>query len=78
MYKFVHQPGAGATTIAMHVLWKLRDEFRCIKIENLNPIHSTDIVDKIIGNYLLMFYVSYCLTQESLNLCFFIKNIHPY
>ena len=47
--KLVHQPGAGATTVAMAVLWKLRKEFRCVKIDCLNRDHLTDIADNIIG-----------------------------
>ncbi|KAK2141811.1 hypothetical protein LSH36_1036g00002 [Paralvinella palmiformis] len=30
-----HQPGAGGTTVAKHVLWKLRDKCRCIVVRNI-------------------------------------------
>lgn len=49
LYTIEHKPGAGATTIAMAVLWKLRSEFRCVKLDNLNRDHLSDIAEKIIG-----------------------------
>ena len=32
-----HEPGAGGTTSAKHVLWDLRTEYRCAEIKNITP-----------------------------------------
>ena len=66
VYKFVHQPGSGATTIAMNVLWKLREVFRCLRIEDFNLENLSDMAEKIIGdkpslNHIRVFTNNFCL-----------------
>ena len=40
-----HQPGAGATTIARQVLWKLRDKYRCCVVKQITDQTSDHIVN---------------------------------
>ena len=46
-----HLPGTGATTIAKHVLWKLRKVFRCAMIDcNIsNSIDCRDLAQKLLS-----------------------------
>nr|XP_014346557.1 PREDICTED: sterile alpha motif domain-containing protein 9-like [Latimeria chalumnae] len=34
IFNLFHQPGCGGTTLAMHVLWELRKEFRCAVLKD--------------------------------------------
>ena len=38
----LHNPGAGATTVGKHVLWKLKDQFRCSYLDG-EFIQKTDL-----------------------------------
>ena len=49
LFKFAHEPGSGATTIAMNVLWNLRKEFRCVRIDALDISAISDVAEEIIG-----------------------------
>ncbi|XP_018413083.1 PREDICTED: sterile alpha motif domain-containing protein 9-like [Nanorana parkeri] len=42
-----HHPGCGGTTIAMHVLWELRDTFRCATLKRKTD-NFTDIAKEVI------------------------------
>ena len=46
-----HLPGTGGTTIAKHVLWKLRKEFRCVSMDGRSPnLHNfQDVAEKLLG-----------------------------
>ena len=46
-----HLPGTGATTIAKHVLWKLRKEFRCVVMDGRSPagVDFRDVAEKLLG-----------------------------
>ena len=46
-----HLPGTGATTIAMHVLWKLRKEFRCVVMNGNSPTipDLKEVAEKLLG-----------------------------
>ena len=46
-----HLPGTGATTIAMHVLWKLRREFRCVVMNGNSPTipDFREVAEKLLG-----------------------------
>ena len=46
-----HLPGTGATTIAMHVLWKLRKEFRCVVMNGNSPTMPDlkEVAEKLLG-----------------------------
>ncbi|XP_077439808.1 sterile alpha motif domain-containing protein 9-like [Vanacampus margaritifer] len=44
---FYHHPGCGATTLAMHVMWDLRREFRCAVLKD-NKLPKEEIADQII------------------------------
>ena len=46
-----HLPGTGATTIAMHVLWKLRKEFRCVVMNGNSPTipDLREVAEKLLG-----------------------------
>ncbi|XP_038071589.1 sterile alpha motif domain-containing protein 9-like [Patiria miniata] len=41
----LHQPGAGGTTLARHVLWELRHDFRCIVVNRV----TKNTVNQIMG-----------------------------
>ncbi|XP_026152149.1 sterile alpha motif domain-containing protein 9-like [Mastacembelus armatus] len=36
LFNLLHAPGCGGTTLAMHVLWALRDRFRCAVLKDSN------------------------------------------
>ncbi|XP_061540566.1 sterile alpha motif domain-containing protein 9-like [Phycodurus eques] len=42
-----HHPGCGATTLAMHVMWDLRSEFRCALLKD-TKLPKEEIADQII------------------------------
>ncbi|XP_019711388.1 sterile alpha motif domain-containing protein 9 isoform X2 [Hippocampus comes] len=44
---FYHHPGCGATTLAMHVMWDLRGEFRCAVLRD-TKLPKEEIADQII------------------------------
>ena len=44
--KILHEPGSGATTIAKHVLWTLRNEMRCVLLDVKKLIDGDAINDK--------------------------------
>jgi len=52
LFKFLHEPGAGATTIALHVLWSLKKKFRCIRVNALDPSSLRATAEKIFDFYL--------------------------
>ena len=49
LFKFAHEPGSGATTIAMNVLWNLRNDFRCVRIDALDASAIADVAEQITG-----------------------------
>uniref|UniRef100_A0A8D0GBJ0 SAM9L protein n=1 Tax=Sphenodon punctatus TaxID=8508 RepID=A0A8D0GBJ0_SPHPU len=53
-----HHPGCGGTTLAMHVLWELREEFRCAVLKN----RTVDFAE--IGAQLTML-ITYGATNQS-------------
>ncbi|XP_066566097.1 sterile alpha motif domain-containing protein 9 [Amia ocellicauda] len=46
-----HHPGCGGSTLAMHVLWKLRKQFRCAVLKN-NTVPYTEVASQV--RHLLM------------------------
>ncbi len=40
-FSIFHLPGCGGTTLAMHVLWTLKDKFRCAVLEDTTDDYST-------------------------------------
>ena len=57
LFKFAHEPGSGATTIAMNVLWNLRNDFRCVRIDALDASAIADVAEQITGYLLSLVYV---------------------
>ncbi|XP_017554653.1 sterile alpha motif domain-containing protein 9 [Pygocentrus nattereri] len=50
MVNLFHHPGCGGTTLAMHVMWDLRKEFRCAVLRD-NTISKTEVAQQV--NYLI-------------------------
>ncbi|XP_017294836.1 sterile alpha motif domain-containing protein 9-like [Kryptolebias marmoratus] len=46
LLNLLHVPGCGGTTLAMHVLWALRDKFRCAVLKNSNDF--AEVADQVI------------------------------
>jgi hypothetical protein len=65
VYKLAHQPGAGATTVAMSVLWNLRRDFRCIKIDNCSSDNVEDIATNAFGDNILLYVFEYIICQTT-------------
>ncbi|KAI4881423.1 hypothetical protein NFI96_001438 [Prochilodus magdalenae] len=53
-----HHPGCGGTTLAMHVMWDLRKEFRCAVLRD-NTIPKTDVAQQV------AYLVKCCKTERS-------------
>lgn len=47
LLNFFHHPGCGGTTLAMHVMWDLRKEFRCAVLKD-NTLPKADVADQVI------------------------------
>ncbi|XP_054645647.1 sterile alpha motif domain-containing protein 9 [Dunckerocampus dactyliophorus] len=47
LLNFFHHPGCGATTLAMHVMWDLRNDFRCAVLKD-TMLPKEDVADQII------------------------------
>ncbi|XP_022110147.1 sterile alpha motif domain-containing protein 9-like isoform X2 [Acanthaster planci] len=41
----LHQPGAGGSTLARHILWELRQEFRCIVVNTVTGNTASQIME---------------------------------
>jgi hypothetical protein len=56
--KLIHQPGAGASTVAMHVMWELRSSFKCVRIDAdcfiKDPESQNERMNIIAGNIILL------------------------
>ncbi|XP_029567420.1 sterile alpha motif domain-containing protein 9 isoform X1 [Salmo trutta] len=39
-FKLLHVPGCGGTTLAMHILWALKDKFRCAVLRDRTADHA--------------------------------------
>ncbi|XP_036419583.1 sterile alpha motif domain-containing protein 9-like [Colossoma macropomum] len=50
MVNLFHHPGCGGTTLAMHVMWDSRKEFRCAVLRD-NTISKTEVAQQV--NYLI-------------------------
>uniref|UniRef100_A0A8B9GU58 SAM domain-containing protein n=1 Tax=Astyanax mexicanus TaxID=7994 RepID=A0A8B9GU58_ASTMX len=46
MVNLFHHPGCGGTTLAMHVMWDLRKEFRCAVLTD-NTITKTEVAQQV-------------------------------
>ncbi|KAK1790105.1 hypothetical protein P4O66_002411 [Electrophorus voltai] len=46
MLNLFHQPGCGGTTLAMHVMWDLRREFRCAVLKD-NTVPKTEVAQQV-------------------------------
>lgn len=46
MVNLFHQPGCGGTTMAMHVMWNLRKEFRCAVLKD-NTISKEEVAQHV-------------------------------
>ena len=46
--RIYHQPGAGGTTSAMHILWTLREEYRVCMVPNCSDLLSSEQIDKVV------------------------------
>ncbi|KAI4888928.1 hypothetical protein NFI96_005929 [Prochilodus magdalenae] len=58
MVNLFHHPGCGGTTLAMHVMWDLRKEFRCAVLRD-NTIPKTDVAQQV------AYLVKCCKTERS-------------
>ncbi|XP_061895144.1 sterile alpha motif domain-containing protein 9 isoform X1 [Entelurus aequoreus] len=47
LLNFFHHPGCGASTLAMHILWDLRNDFRCAVLKD-TPLPKEEVADQII------------------------------
>ncbi|XP_076836999.1 sterile alpha motif domain-containing protein 9-like [Brachyhypopomus gauderio] len=47
MVNLFHQPGCGGTTLAMHVMWDLRREFRCAVLKD-NIVSKTEVAQQVV------------------------------
>ncbi|XP_029989004.1 sterile alpha motif domain-containing protein 9-like [Sphaeramia orbicularis] len=47
LLNFFHHPGCGGTTLAMHVMWDLRKEFRCAVLKD-NTLPKAEVADQVI------------------------------
>ncbi|KAM4561984.1 sterile alpha motif domain-containing protein 9-like isoform 1-T2 [Fundulus diaphanus] len=46
LFNLLHVPGCGGTTLAMHVLWFLREKYRCAVLRNKSDF--ADVADQVI------------------------------
>ncbi|XP_030629316.1 sterile alpha motif domain-containing protein 9-like [Chanos chanos] len=46
MVNLFHHPGCGGTTLAMHVMWNLRKEFRCAVLKD-NSVPKTEVAKQV-------------------------------
>ncbi|KAM9364412.1 sterile alpha motif domain-containing protein 9-like [Pholidichthys leucotaenia] len=47
LFNLIHLPGCGGTTLAMHILWALRDRFRCAVLKNISADFA-EVADQVI------------------------------
>lgn len=46
-FNILHIPGCGGTTLAMHVLWTLKQKYRCAVLKN-KDVHYEDVAQQVI------------------------------
>ncbi|XP_062287431.1 sterile alpha motif domain-containing protein 9-like [Scomber scombrus] len=47
LFNLMHVPGCGGTTLAMHILWALRDRFRCAILKN-SKADFAEVADQVV------------------------------
>uniref|UniRef100_A0A4W4GNX0 SAM domain-containing protein n=1 Tax=Electrophorus electricus TaxID=8005 RepID=A0A4W4GNX0_ELEEL len=47
-FNILHIPGCGGTTLAMHVLWTLKEKFRCAVLKD-NIVNYADVAKQVVG-----------------------------
>ncbi|KAI7807318.1 sterile alpha motif domain-containing protein 9-like [Triplophysa rosa] len=47
MLNLFHQPGCGGTTLAMHVMWSLRKDFRCAVLKD-NTVSKLNVAQEVV------------------------------
>ncbi|CAB1352200.1 unnamed protein product, partial [Coregonus sp. 'balchen'] len=46
-FNLLHEPGCGGTTLAKHILWELRDKFRCAVLKDTTAV-PTEVAQQVV------------------------------